>query len=91
MKKRRVYSLKSKQQSVHLTRQAGASVAGVARDLGVDANTLSKWRHEEKQHGEQSFPGKGRSHDEELARECPLAPGTGHFTVGIGYCTSVPR
>ena len=68
MKKRRVCSREFKLGAVHLTRQAGVSVAGVVRGLGADANTLTKWQGEDQQRGEQVFPGQGHSHDEELAR-----------------------
>ena len=93
--KRRIYSREFKQEAVRLTRQTGTSVAGVARDLGLDANTLSKWRGEEEQRGDQSFPGKGRSHDAELAQlrreNALLRQERDILPSAIGYCASVPR
>ena len=65
---RKVYSREFKQESVRLVRESDQSLAAVARDLGIDGNSLRKWQREEEQHGVQAFPGKGRSHDEELAR-----------------------
>jgi transposase len=67
-KKRRVYSREFKQEAVRLASEGSRRVAAVARDLEVDANSLRKWKLEEERHGAQSFPGQGRSHDEELAQ-----------------------
>lgn len=66
--KRKVYSREFKQEAVRLVVEGSLSVAAVARDLGIDQNSLRKWKHEQAQHGTQAFPGKGRGHDEELAR-----------------------
>ena len=74
---RKVDSCAFKQEAVRLVRESDHSLAAVARDLGIDGNSLRKWKRAEEQHGVQAFPGKGRSHDEELAklqRENELAP-----------------
>ena len=65
---RKVYSCDFKQEAVRLVRESDHSLAAVARDLGIDGNSLRKWKRAEEQHGVQAFPGKGRSHDEELAK-----------------------
>ena len=65
---RRIYSREFKQEAVRLVRESDQTLAAVARDLGIDGNSLRKWKREEEQHGVQAFPGKGRSHDEELAK-----------------------
>ena len=69
---RKVYSREFKQEAVRLVRESDQTLAAVARDLGIDQNSLRKWKREEEQHGMvhgvQAFPGKGRSHDEELAK-----------------------
>jgi len=67
-KKRKVYSREFKQEAVRLVGEGSVGVAALARDLGVDANTLHKWKREQEQHGTQAFPGTGKSHDEELAQ-----------------------
>jgi transposase len=67
-RKRKLYSREFKQEAVRLASQSSLSLAALARDLGVDANSLRNWKREQEQHGQQAFPGKGRSHDEELAR-----------------------
>jgi len=45
-------------------------VAGVARELGISANLLHRWKRELCELGEQAFPGKGHlpSEQEELLR-----------------------
>ena len=65
---RKVYSREFKQEAVRLVRESDQSLAAVARDLGIDGNSLRKWQRAAQSHGERAFPGKGRSHDEELAR-----------------------
>ena len=46
MAERRKYSEEFKREAVGLTRQPGASVSQVARDIGVGANQLFRWRRE---------------------------------------------
>ncbi len=93
--KRKVYSREFKQEAVRLVGEGSLSVAGVARDLGVDANTLHKWRREQEQHGGQAFPGKGKSHDEELAQlkreNALLRQERDILKKAMGYFASAPR
>jgi len=67
---RKNYTREFKVNAVRLMIDGGHSVAQVARDLGVNANTLHKWRQRFKEDTEQAFPGKGRLKpaDEELRR-----------------------
>ena len=58
MEKRRKYSEEFKREAVGLTRQPGASVSEVGRDIGVGANLLFE--------GEKAFPGSGVARDQEL-------------------------
>ncbi len=78
-----------------LVRAGGQSLAGVARDLGINENLLRKWKHAEETHGEQAFPGQGHSHHEELAqlqREVALLRQERDILKkAIGYCASAPR
>ena len=94
-KKRRVYSREFKQEAVRLVREGEKSLAALARDLGVDENSLRKWKRAEETHGERAFPGSGKSHDEELAqlrREVSLLRQERDILKkAIGYCASVPR
>ena len=58
MSKRRKYSEEFKREAVGLTRQPGANVSQVARDIGVGSNLLFRWRRELEGDGK-SFPGSG--------------------------------
>jgi len=66
MANRRKYSDEFKREAVGLTHQAGASVARVAEDIGVNANQLYRWRRELEVHGKKSFPGAGVARDQEI-------------------------
>lgn len=65
MSKRRKYSEEFKREAVGLTRQPGASVSQVARDIGVRANLLFRWRRDLEGQGK-PFPGSGVARDQEL-------------------------
>ncbi len=62
------YTPEFKQEAVRLVSQGNVTVAQGARDLGLDYNMLSRWKRELQTKGERSFPGKGRSEDQELDR-----------------------
>lgn len=63
---RRRYSEEYKQEAVAMTRVPGATIQGVARDLGVNSHLLGRWRQALDKHGEKAFPGQGHARDEEL-------------------------
>ena len=65
---RRNYSPEFKREAVELASQPGQTVAGVARDLGIRANILNRWRRESSQLGNKAFGGQGVARDEELMR-----------------------
>jgi transposase len=65
MAKRKRYSEEFKREAVGLTRQAGASVSGVARDIGVSIGQLFRWRRDLDGEGK-AFPGSGVPRDQEL-------------------------
>jgi transposase len=65
MSKRRKYSEEFKREAVGLTHQPGASVSQVARDIGVGANLLFRWRRDLEGEGK-PFPGSGVARDQEL-------------------------
>lgn len=44
MTQRRRYSQEFKHEAVELTRTPGASIGQIARDLGINANLLARWR-----------------------------------------------
>ena len=68
MGKRRQFSAECKREAVALTDQRDVSVAQVARDLGIGANMLSRWRRERAAEGPKAFRGQGVARDEEMAR-----------------------
>ena len=66
MGSRRIYSPEFKREAVELANQPGQTVAQVARDLGIRANMLSRWKREASQHGGKAFGGQGVARDEEM-------------------------
>lgn len=68
MRKRRKFSPEFKREAVELTSQPGQTLARVARDLGIGANLLGRWKRELTQHGREAFGGHGAARDEELMR-----------------------
>lgn len=68
MSKRRRYSEEFKRGAVEQARQPAVSCAQVARELGIAANLLTRWKREADAVGQQAFGGTGSPRDEELAR-----------------------
>jgi len=66
MSKRRKYSTAFKQGAVEQTRHLGVSCAQIARELGVGANVLTRWKREPE--GAGAFSGTGSPRDVELAQ-----------------------
>jgi len=66
MSKRRKYSTAFKQGAVEQARHPGASCAQIARELGVGANLLTRWKREAE--GAGAFSGTGNPKDAEVAR-----------------------
>jgi transposase len=67
MSKRRKYSVEFKRGAVEQTRRSGVSCAQVARELGVGANLLTRWK-QEADGPAAAFGGTGTPRDEELAK-----------------------
>lgn len=67
---RKKYERQFKVDAVNLVINGNRSVAAVARDLGIEANTLYRWKRELTVEGGEAFPGKGRlsPQEEELRR-----------------------
>lgn len=68
MSKRRKYSPEFKQGAVEQTCRPDVSCAQVARELGIAANLLTRWKREAERQGQQAFGGTGNPRDEEVAR-----------------------
>ena len=63
---RQKYTEEYKREAVALTRLPGATIQGVAQDLGINAHMLGRWRKLFREHGEKAFPGQGHARDEEM-------------------------
>jgi transposase len=69
-KQRTKYERQFKIDAVNLVVNGNRSVAEVARDLGIEANMLYRWKRELTEEAGGAFPGKGRlsPQEEELRR-----------------------
>ena len=71
MGRRRKYTKEFKESAIELYHSSGKSAKDVAKDLGVESSSVSRWLRES-QEGEAKdlkvFPGQGNPRDEEVAR-----------------------
>jgi len=71
-KERRRFTREFKIEAVRLLDSSGASIRGVARELGIEEGSLRRWRQRLKEEGDGAFPGHGKARklvrDEELER-----------------------
>ena len=66
---RKRYSQEYKQHAVERIELPGATIKGVAANLGINPHMLGKWRKALLQHGvAKAFPGEGNPRDEEVMR-----------------------
>ena len=63
MRTRKEYTQEFKEDAVRLAKERG-NVSEAARDLGVHASVLRRWK--KRQEEAQGFPGKGKPRDEEM-------------------------
>lgn len=56
---RRRYDKEFKEEAVQLSHSSSQTVAEVARNLGIRAELLYRWRAEQRRDGKNAFPGKG--------------------------------
>lgn len=56
---RRSYDRAFKVEAVRLSQEPGRTVAGTARDLGINENMLHRWRNQFGRDSKSAFPGKG--------------------------------
>lgn len=68
MSKKRKYSPEFKRGAVEQARQPGVSCAQIARELGIGANLVTRWKREAEAEGRSAFGGTGSPRDEELSR-----------------------
>lgn len=67
MPKRRKFSAEFKREAVGLVLSSDQPASQVARDLGINANVLTRWCRELGAVGAKAFQGQGKPRDEELA------------------------
>jgi transposase len=67
---RKTYTREFKMEAVRLSLEPGRAGSGVAKELGIHANLLYRWRKEYLEDNDESFPGQGKmkASDEEVAR-----------------------
>lgn len=65
MAKRRKYTEEFKREAVALSREPGASVSQIARDIGISPGLLFSWRRQTSRETN-PFPGSGVARDQEL-------------------------
>ena len=65
---RRTFTAEFKREAVELASQPGQTITSVARDLGIGANVLGRWKRELEKHGSQAFGGQGIARDQELMK-----------------------
>jgi len=93
--KRKSYDKEFKLSAVKMITEAGMSLSQVSRDLGVNENSLHKWKKDYLSDRQNAFPGKGRMkpEEEELRRvKKELARVTMERDIlkkAIGYFTKV--
>lgn len=67
MSKRRKFSPEFKRGAVEQVCQPDVSCVQVARELGISANLLFRWKSEIEKEGRHAFGGSGTPRDEEIA------------------------
>jgi len=53
------YTAEFKREAVALVTEQGYTLAGAARNLGINRDMLWRWKHQLEKQGEGAFPGKG--------------------------------
>ncbi len=68
MSQRKRYTKQFKEEAIQLVNQEGVSLTQIARDLGINAEMLRRWRKDAETLGPKAFRGQRHAHDEELAQ-----------------------
>jgi transposase len=63
--KRKTYDKKFKLSAVKMIVEDGMSVGRISKDLGVNENSLYKWKRDYVEDQQNAFPGKGKMKPEE--------------------------
>jgi transposase len=65
MSTKKTYSREFKEEAVELAKKNGNQTQ-TAQDLGIHLSVLRRWKKELESDGQQAFPGKGHTKDEEF-------------------------
>ena len=66
MASRRKFSDEYKCEAVRMATEPGVTKSQVGRELGINANLLSRWCRDFSANGRAAFPGQGKPRDEEM-------------------------
>jgi transposase len=67
-RKRRIYTEDFRAEAIALTLRPGATITGVARDLGINVSLLHGWLRKARDGGAAAEPARGETEREEVAR-----------------------
>ena len=71
MERRRKYTKEFKESAIELYHSSGKSAKEVAKDLGIESSSVSRWLRESQEAESKDlkvFPGQGNPRDEEMSR-----------------------
>ena len=71
---RRTFTKEFNQEAVQISYDSNNSVAEVAKNLGIRPELLYLWRSEQRQEGEDAFPGKGKTRNPALKEIDEVSP-----------------
>lgn len=67
-RRKRIYTEDFRAEAIALTLRPGATVTGVARDLGVNVSLLHNWLKKAREGGKVAVPPRNETEGEEVAR-----------------------
>lgn len=67
-RKRRIFTDQFRAEAIALTLRPGATVTGVARDLGINVSLLHGWLRKAREGGKEAVPVPGETEGEAMAR-----------------------
>ncbi len=66
--RRKRYSAEFKREALKRASEEGMTDVQVSEELGVSTRQLRRWRDQLRLHGDNAFPGHGKSRDQELSQ-----------------------
>ena len=68
--KRQTYTAEFKREAIRLVLAHGYAITEAARNLGINATMLGRWKREQEAREDRAFPGKGRLSPEQEELHC---------------------